>query len=176
MSFLRRMWGKITNPTGLVGRDLEGNRYYEYLNPESARSKRVVKYRRGYDMWTYVAGGKRLPVQWSAWLTHTRPHPPTLEELYADLERQRRVLAGAAMIEAREREAAATAQLAEPTQTSLPSLRTSESRTPEEARLATEEIDTTWQGKENPFAKIPKGADEPQAWAPRAARRGPGRY
>lgn len=23
--------------------------------------KRVVKYRKGYDMWTYVAGGKRLP-------------------------------------------------------------------------------------------------------------------
>lgn len=28
---------------------------------ESTRTKRVVKYRKGYDMWTYVAGGKRLP-------------------------------------------------------------------------------------------------------------------
>lgn len=25
------------------------------------RPKRVVKYRAGYDMWTYVAGDKRLP-------------------------------------------------------------------------------------------------------------------
>lgn len=25
------------------------------------RTKRVVKYRRGYDMWTYIAGEKRLP-------------------------------------------------------------------------------------------------------------------
>ena len=25
------------------------------------RMKRVVKYRKGYDMWTYVAGEKRLP-------------------------------------------------------------------------------------------------------------------
>lgn len=61
------------------------------------RPKRVVKYRKGYDMWTYVAGDKRLPgkailtpfirqfvlfiqpVQWSTWLTHTRSQAPTLE-------------------------------------------------------------------------------------------------
>ena len=28
---------------------------------EFGRPKRVVKYKRGYDMWTYVAGEKRLP-------------------------------------------------------------------------------------------------------------------
>jgi NADH dehydrogenase [ubiquinone] 1 alpha subcomplex assembly factor 2 len=70
------------------------------------RSKRTVKYRKNEDMWTYVASGKRLPglylhcyvlvsdltfplllilscllcaVQWSAWLTHTRPDPPSIE-------------------------------------------------------------------------------------------------
>jgi len=62
------------------------------------------------------------PVQWSAWLTHTRRHPPTLEvsifftyflsrlslnqkkkqELEADLNRQRRVLSNALVIEARD--------------------------------------------------------------------------
>ncbi|KAH9922510.1 uncharacterized protein B0H18DRAFT_1017937, partial [Fomitopsis serialis] len=55
-------------------------------------------------MLTYVAGKRRLPVQWTAWLTHTRIHPPTVEELHADLERQRRVLQNAALIEARDRE------------------------------------------------------------------------
>ncbi|KAI0676469.1 hypothetical protein C8Q78DRAFT_23825 [Trametes maxima] len=55
-------------------------------------------------MWAYVGGRKRLAVQWTAWLTHTRPHPPSVEELHADLERQRRVLFNAALIEARDRE------------------------------------------------------------------------
>ncbi|KAI0064356.1 hypothetical protein BV25DRAFT_312510 [Artomyces pyxidatus] len=55
-------------------------------------------------MWNYVAGSKRLPVQWVSWLSHTRPDAPTLEELRADLERQRRILHNAALIEARDRE------------------------------------------------------------------------
>ena len=64
-------------------------------------------------------------VQWSAWLAHTRPHPPTIEvcpllsffffflfmpgiyfsskELQADIVRQQRVLANVALIEARDR-------------------------------------------------------------------------
>ncbi|TCD60686.1 hypothetical protein EIP91_009668 [Steccherinum ochraceum] len=164
----------------LVGRDLEGNKYYEIANPESSRMKRVVKYRKGYDMWTYVAGGKRLPVQWSAWLTHTRAHPPTLEELYADIERQKRVMLGAAMIEAREREAVVAAQLAEQPSISahrsdsssvepLPSSQTSPPNSQQESR---EVASGTWQGKPDPFAHVPKGADQTQSWAPRAIRRG----
>jgi len=51
----------------------------------------------------YTGGGKRLPIQWSAWLAHTRPHPPTIEELQADVARQQRVLANVALIEARDR-------------------------------------------------------------------------
>jgi len=54
-------------------------------------------------MWKYTGGGKRLPIQWSAWLAHTRPHPPTIEELQADIARQQRVLANVALIEARDR-------------------------------------------------------------------------
>jgi hypothetical protein len=54
-------------------------------------------------MWKYIGGGKRLPIQWSAWLTHTRFHPPTIEELQADSRRQQRVLANVALIEAKDR-------------------------------------------------------------------------
>ncbi|KZT69938.1 hypothetical protein DAEQUDRAFT_725917 [Daedalea quercina L-15889] len=106
MSFLRRVFDRLMRPTYLVGRDLEGNKYYEYpsISDETSRTKRVVKYRPGADMLTYVAGKKRLPVQWTAWLTHTRLRPPTVEELHADLERQLRVQRNAALIEARDRE------------------------------------------------------------------------
>ncbi|KAH9973805.1 hypothetical protein BGW80DRAFT_1306502 [Lactifluus volemus] len=55
-------------------------------------------------MWDYVGGARRLPVQWVSWLSHTRPDPPTIEELRADLERQRRVLHNAAVIQARDQE------------------------------------------------------------------------
>ncbi|KAJ3555240.1 hypothetical protein NM688_g2687 [Phlebia brevispora] len=135
LMFLQRLWQRIRNPTGLVGRDLEGNRYFEHPNPHtsSGRTKRMVKYRKGFDMWTYVAGERQLPgarivlsgfaehllmliarlniVQWTAWLTHTRVQPPTLEELQADLARQMRVRMNAAMIEARDR---AAMQIREP--------------------------------------------------------------
>jgi NADH dehydrogenase [ubiquinone] 1 alpha subcomplex assembly factor 2 len=64
-------------------------------------------------------------VQWSAWLTHTRQHPPTyevrplyvnelpewtllififLKELKADVQRQQRVLMNASLIEAQDQE------------------------------------------------------------------------
>lgn len=64
--------------------------------PGYIRSKRSVKYRKPDDMWNYIGGSKRLPsaysvglcgllasqmmlVQWSAWLAHTRAHPPSIE-------------------------------------------------------------------------------------------------
>lgn len=70
-----------------------------------------------------------IAVQWSAWLTHTRHFPPTLEvcliggyeqshpwsdrpiqELHADVVRQQRVRANVELIEAREREERAEVQ------------------------------------------------------------------
>ncbi|KAI0720665.1 hypothetical protein C8T65DRAFT_632320 [Cerioporus squamosus] len=115
MSFLARLFRRFRNPTGFVGRDLEGNRYFEYpsVSDDPRRTKRVVKYAPGLDMLHYVSGHRRLAVQWTSWLTHTRSHPPTLEELQADLERQRRVRLNAAMIEARDRAQAAQIAAAE---------------------------------------------------------------
>ncbi|KAF9568675.1 hypothetical protein CPC08DRAFT_678969 [Agrocybe pediades] len=104
MSFLSRLWNAVRRPVKYVGRDLEGNIFYEAPSPnDPSRPKRTVEYYGPEAVWKYVGGGKRLPIQWSAWLTHTRKHPPTLQELQMDLERQQRVLANAAMIEARDR-------------------------------------------------------------------------
>ncbi|KAK2464556.1 hypothetical protein APHAL10511_003414 [Amanita phalloides] len=109
MSFLRRIWQSIRNPRVYVGRDLEGNRFYEYSvsSPDTRRTRRAVQYSYPDDVWDYIGGGKRLPVQWSSWLTHTRQYPPTLEELHADYARQQRVNMNAAIIEARDNESRA---------------------------------------------------------------------
>ncbi|KAF8884895.1 hypothetical protein CPB84DRAFT_1685717 [Gymnopilus junonius] len=104
MSFISRLWNSIRNPLRYVGRDLQGNKFYETrsLN-DPQRTKRTVQYYDPEDVWKYIGGGKRLAIQWSAWLTHTRKDPPTLEELQADLRRQQRVLANVALIEERDR-------------------------------------------------------------------------
>ncbi|KDR80113.1 hypothetical protein GALMADRAFT_1179861 [Galerina marginata CBS 339.88] len=104
MSFISRLWNTIRNPVRYVGRDLEGNKFYESRSPnDPSRPKRTVQYYDPEDMWKYIGGGKRLAIQWSAWLTHTRPQPPTIEELQVDMNRQQRVLANVALIEARDR-------------------------------------------------------------------------
>ncbi|KAL9711858.1 hypothetical protein Ac2012v2_004931 [Leucoagaricus gongylophorus] len=91
--------------TRYMGQDLEGNRFYEYPGLSiNWRTKRTVQYRDPSDVWNYIGGGKRLPVQWSMWLSHTRKDPPSLEELRQDLERQQRVIANAFLIEKRDLE------------------------------------------------------------------------
>jgi len=187
MSFLARIWQRLRAPTGYVGRDLEGNRFYEFPSSSSdpRRTKRTVKYFDPEVVWQYVGGGRRLPIQWSAWLTHTRHYPPTLEELQADLARQRRVLANVSLIEARDQEeraqmrrlhAAGTAPAiadspnreAEPLTGKEPtqSLMGSETRPPEAQQRS---------GQQQALPRIPipnSGSYEPQSWAPRARRRG----
>ncbi|KAH9962943.1 hypothetical protein BC827DRAFT_1266743 [Russula dissimulans] len=106
MSILQRFLRFIYRPRYFVGTDLEGNRFYEYpsLNDDPHRTRRRVQYKVYEDMWNYIGGARRLPVQWLSWLSHTRRDSPTLEELRADLERQRRVLQNAAVIQARDQE------------------------------------------------------------------------
>ncbi|KAI0078377.1 hypothetical protein K474DRAFT_1706590 [Panus rudis PR-1116 ss-1] len=202
-SLLRRIWSKITNPTGLVGRDLEGNRYFEYPSPHGyGRTKRVVKYRSDYDMWTYIASGKRLPVQWTSWLSHTRSHPPTIEELLADLERQRRIREKVAMIEARDRELKAAEQLSAPSQTqeasaaSVEQVHSQSQRSPTDQAVAqdgeghlaardrdwvnsppesaTQPSTATEPSTRNPWEEAKKraGPDVAQTWKPRSIQRG----
>ncbi|KAI0642661.1 hypothetical protein C8Q79DRAFT_225297 [Trametes meyenii] len=182
MSFLFRLFRRLRTPRGFVGHDLEGNQFFEHPGVHDGRTKRVVKYAEGRDMWAYVGGRKRLAVQWTAWLTHTRPHPPTLEELHADLERQRRVLFNAALIEARDREEKAriaASELATPP-VQEPLIQTSHvtqdhaSQVPEEPPFITPVAQAMSRPSEQsvstqPSPWKPPPRDEPHSWQPRAS-------
>ncbi|KIY47431.1 hypothetical protein FISHEDRAFT_45387, partial [Fistulina hepatica ATCC 64428] len=85
---------------------LTGNKFYEYVNPNceslQTKTRRMVRYRSQEEAYLYVGGGKRLPPQWYAWLSHTRRDPPSIQELQADVLRQERLRANVALIEARD--------------------------------------------------------------------------
>lgn len=154
---------------------MEGNKYFEHPNANNGRSKRTVKYRKNEDMWAYVASGKRLPVQWSAWLTHTRPDPPSIEELQADLARQQRVKLNAAILEARdEAERANIERLEEPsyhseTEIQSPSVSRNVIR---DQRLKLSESDQLPKAQtRDPWAEALKGSDEPRSWTPVTRKR-----
>ncbi|ORX38224.1 hypothetical protein BD324DRAFT_343415 [Kockovaella imperatae] len=86
------------------GRDLSGNKYYEIAKPSGGgRPKRSVKYNNIEHLSDYTSGKVNLPVQWRAWLSHTRPNPPSVEELEADHLRQTNLTPLVAAIEERER-------------------------------------------------------------------------
>ncbi|KAF8068879.1 hypothetical protein FPV67DRAFT_1668932 [Lyophyllum atratum] len=179
MSFITRFIQSF-RPNRYVGRDLEGNRFFEHPNPnDSSRTKRTVQYREAEDVWDYIGGAKRLPVQWSSWLSHTRPHPPTLEELQADMARQQRVLANVKLIEARDREERAQMLRLEDAATSHVSNRLeSETSVPPETVQQPPPLAEAATGEgpppkpENSLPKMNTGADpyKPETWDPRAAR------
>ncbi|THH11405.1 hypothetical protein EW146_g8050 [Bondarzewia mesenterica] len=179
----------------------KGNRFYEFPSTSNApttdlsdlrRTKRRVEYKGHGDMWTYVGNAKRLPVQWTAWMSHTRQDPPSIEELQADLMRQQRVLQKAAIIEARDREeleriAAASAPPAEisPSITASASADTpspidiSQPQGSSSATARTNVTDISQKQHDDARSKasdLPMpGRDsdwQPEAWNPQAVRRG----
>ncbi|KAF8916365.1 hypothetical protein CPB85DRAFT_1289384 [Mucidula mucida] len=161
-SFLTRLWRTIRHPTGFVGRDLEGNLYFERKNPvpEARRPKRTVKYHSTEMYWDYIGGRRRLPAQWSAWLSHTRIGPPSMEELQLDWARQQKLKMNVAMIEQRDRED--RLRFAEPSINPNHEQPTS----PEPVQAQTPPT-----VKELP--KMPAQDNyEPEVWAPRARTRG----
>ncbi|WVW85310.1 hypothetical protein I302_107348 [Kwoniella bestiolae CBS 10118] len=95
---------KFFRPKGLIGYDLQGNKYFEIPNPAGGRMKRFVQYKKNRDLAEYSRAELRPPVQWRAWLSHTRVEPPTLQELQTDTNRQTNLQPKIAAIEARERE------------------------------------------------------------------------
>ncbi|KAK8854548.1 hypothetical protein IAR55_003287 [Kwoniella newhampshirensis] len=104
LTAVRRLLPFGRRPDGLVGHDLQGNRYFEIPNPAGGRMKRFVEYRKNRDLSEYTRQELRPPVQWRAWLSHTRPTPPSLTELQTDFNRQSSLRPMIAAIEARERE------------------------------------------------------------------------
>ncbi|KIJ61620.1 hypothetical protein HYDPIDRAFT_115785 [Hydnomerulius pinastri MD-312] len=176
MSVFTRLWRRILKPTYFVGKDLEGNKYFEFPSANNGRPKRTVQYRRNDDMWAYVASGRRLPVQWGAWLTHTRPDVPSLEELQADLARQKRVQMNVAILEARDNEERErSARLSQAPHIQIPQAPATEHEQPlrqpsvatanaPQERLAAREV-------RDPWAEAKKGSDEPESWSPVARQR-----
>ncbi|KAJ8085902.1 hypothetical protein PM082_004721 [Marasmius tenuissimus] len=161
MSFLRRVWRAITRPTGFVGRDLEGNSYYERPGHNPNRAKRVVKYRRPEDQWLYIGGGKRLAVQWSAWLSHTRANPPTMQELQLDMLRQQRLQHNVQLIQARdeaERREQQTLSQSRPAEVEAPAEPQRQRQPEKPEKPASKPLPTT-------------GSDEykPESWSPRTS-------
>ncbi|CAM0138671.1 hypothetical protein VKS41_008402 [Umbelopsis sp. WA50703] len=73
----------------LIGYDLAGNEYWEAPNPHRAegRPKRWVQMKEQQQYSDFEQ--EQLPVQWQAWLRHTRPTTPTIREIIeADKKRQ----------------------------------------------------------------------------------------
>ncbi|GMK57351.1 hypothetical protein CspeluHIS016_0401850 [Cutaneotrichosporon spelunceum] len=92
-----------------IGYDLAGNRYFELPNPAGGRTKRTVEYADSPTSYAYSSpedyrrGTAQLPVQWTAWMSHTRATPPSMDELRKDAARQAALRVRVAEIEARER-------------------------------------------------------------------------
>lgn len=79
----------------LIGYDLTGNEYWDCPNPLGGRMKRWVQMVDGSDNDLTVFKQNKLPVQWQAWLRHTRNVAPTIEELVQE-ERRRAIIQGRA--------------------------------------------------------------------------------
>lgn len=181
MSLVSRIWAAIRTPSArFVGRDLQGNKFYERPQAEMGRPKRTVVYHNPDDMWDYIGGNKRLAIQWSAWLSHTRPNAPTLEELQADADRQLRVKHNASLIEARDREESERLQrlqaerrselLGAPSRGEAAYPTTSE---PRPAATTTAQTTEALEGKPDPWAEAAKNTKtEAEAWKPQLRKRG----
>ncbi|KAL1929865.1 hypothetical protein VTP01DRAFT_1019 [Rhizomucor pusillus] len=74
----------------MVGWDLDGNEYWEMPDPNNpgGRWKRWVQMK---DDDIGLFEENKLPVQWQAWLRHTRYEAPTIEELLKE-QRRRQLL------------------------------------------------------------------------------------
>ncbi|KAI9343813.1 hypothetical protein BD770DRAFT_397893 [Pilaira anomala] len=76
----------------LIGFDLKGNEYWDCPNPLGGRMKRWVQMsdRKANNDLTVFSQDK-LPVQWQAWLRHTRNVAPTINDLVQE-ERRRALI------------------------------------------------------------------------------------
>jgi len=182
-SLFSRIWRRIRSPTGYVGRDLDGNRYYEYINPIlDGRTRRVVKYRRGVEVWEYVSGMRRLPAQWTAWLSHTRRYHPTIQELTADAARIELTQRNAAVLEAKAAEERAqllalrTARAVESPETPPQAIAEQTEERVDPATVSNQDLRGNFAKEQTKRLRKDSSpwkpdSDEAEAWTPRAVRR-----
>ncbi|KAI9506151.1 hypothetical protein BX070DRAFT_178909, partial [Coemansia spiralis] len=73
----------------LAGSDLDGNLYFERFVRGAYRARRRVVYSKNLSVSDYK--DDIIPVQWQAWMRHTRDEPPTTNELLMDIQRRRKL-------------------------------------------------------------------------------------
>ncbi|KAI1272042.1 hypothetical protein F5Y07DRAFT_322856 [Xylaria sp. FL0933] len=85
-----------------VGRDIQGNTYYELRQPRGDDAPETAPYRRlvHYPRSTPYSEVK-VPPAWHQWLRHQRVEAPTMAEQVAELQRQARIKLLAAEADAR---------------------------------------------------------------------------
>ncbi|KAI3637546.1 hypothetical protein MIR68_004195 [Amoeboaphelidium protococcarum] len=90
-SVFNRLRSALSGRT-FVGKDLNGNKFYETIEAQGKSPRRMVVIKGHYgdsssmSPQTYISDS--IAPQWKAWLAHTRSDAPTLEELAADIQRQ----------------------------------------------------------------------------------------
>lgn len=86
----------------IVGYDLNKNVYYELpsLHGDPKRTRRLIQWNKAIA-YPSDFNPKDIPIQWDAWMRHTRKYPPTIEELVRDRERQMIVQHNARVLEMR---------------------------------------------------------------------------
>jgi NADH:ubiquinone oxidoreductase subunit len=67
------------------GSDLDGNYYFE--DASVGKGKRTIVYADGRNHISQY-NPDSIPVEWQAWLRHTRNDPPTIQELGLNLRQQ----------------------------------------------------------------------------------------
>jgi len=165
-AFFRSVWRTVTVGRHFVGKDLQGNKYFEY--PETygrvGRPKRMVKYSKFAEK--NGQGIATIPIQWNAWLSHTRPSPPSLGELRVDAGRMEQVRMRAFMLDQEERQRRQVAAPLEPQSQE-------EIDTPPLSSLLAHKEEVTPQEKPQYYGDQPDYSAETQAWVPRTSvRRG----
>ncbi|KAG8682285.1 hypothetical protein FRC08_015052 [Ceratobasidium sp. 394] len=155
-----------------VGEDLQGNRYFEVpsLRPELPRPIRRVEYgETSHDVAQNANRARQLPVQWTSWLSHTRPDPPTLQELQADILRRQRLQQNVRAIEARDREERARLGVERSEALRLSQAReepVTQAQVPPPPREEPKVTEDPWEK-----AKEKAPPEQPSSWKPVAARR-----
>ncbi|KAJ2637590.1 hypothetical protein GGF40_002246 [Coemansia sp. RSA 1286] len=108
MGFVRNaylMWKSFRLPWRsdvLKGLDLDGNLYFERHVRGASRTRRHVVYKKYLTVSEY--SDDIIPVQWQAWMRHTREQPPTAQELIQDIQRRERLAENVRRLAALEQE------------------------------------------------------------------------
>ncbi|KAF9578870.1 hypothetical protein BGW38_005127 [Lunasporangiospora selenospora] len=163
----------------LMGRDLEGNLYFEKPDPNDPTLTEA-----NYD-------DANIAVQWQSWLRNTRPMPPTNDEIQRDEMRKQLTVARAKVLDEawQDRKAELALEQAQGQQKALAMARAAQESTPKheqpEASATSEEsaedgqksaarkqIEEREASRKGGFKPVQQGDTyEPQTWSPVAARR-----